>query len=335
MPIKLAAFFAPGNGMPANTAVLLTNLGTPDRLERESVRRFLREFLSDPLVVRLPRLLWYPILYGIILPIRSGRTLEAYGRVWSDDGSPILAISQRQRAALQKHLAEEAHVELAMRYGNPSYPSVLRLLRDAGVRRIVVLPLYPQYSVTTTATSYKHLMRTLQELEYSPELEFIGYYPDHPAYIAALADSVRKRQIEDPRHLLMSFHGLPQANVDRGDPYQQQCERTARLLAAELGLADSDWSISYQSRFGKQTWIQPYTSDALRDLVGRGIRRLDVICPGFSADCLETLDEIEVEYRDEFIELGGEDFRYIPALNTDAAHIEMMAQLVQPHLEAT
>ena len=319
--------------MTANTAVLLTNLGTPDRLEREAVRRFLREFLSDPLVVRLPRAFWYPILYGIILPLRSGRTLQAYSRVWGEDGSPLLAISQRQRAALQKQLFEEAHVELAMRYGNPSYASVLRLLRDAGIRRIVVLPLYPQYSVTTTATSYKHLKQTLRELDYAPELEFIGYYPDHPAYIAALAASVRKHQVEDPRHLLMSFHGLPQANVDRGDPYQQQCERTARLLAAELGMADNDWSISYQSRFGKQTWIQPYTSDALRELVGRGIRRLDVICPGFSADCLETLDEIEVEYRDEFIELGGEDFRYIPALNDDPAHIEMMAQLVRPHLE--
>ena len=319
--------------MPANTAVLLTNLGTPDRLERESVRRFLREFLSDPLVVRLPRALWLPILYGIILPFRSGRTLEAYRRVWGDDGSPLLAIAQRQRAALQKHLLEQAHVELAMRYGNPSYPSVLRLLRDAGIRRIVVLPLYPQYSVTTTATSYKHLKRTLLELDYAPELEFIGYYPDHSAYIDALAASVREHQIEDPRHLLMSFHGLPQANVDRGDPYQQQCERTARLLAAELGLADSDWTISYQSRFGKQTWIQPYTSDALRDLVGRGILRLDVICPGFSADCLETLDEIEVEYRHEFMQLGGEEFRYIPALNDNPAHIEMMAQLVSAHLE--
>ncbi len=319
--------------MPANTAVLLTNLGTPDRLERESVRRFLREFLSDPLVVRLPRALWYPILYGIILPFRSRRTLEAYRRVWGDDGSPLLAISQRQRSALQKRLHEQAHVELAMRYGNPSYPSVLRLLRDAGIKRIVVLPLYPQYSVTTTATSYKHLMQTLQALDYRPELEFIGYYPDHPAYIEALAASVRARRIEDPRHLLMSFHGLPQANVDRGDPYQQQCERSARLLAAELGLADDDWTVSYQSRFGKQTWIQPYTSDALRDLVGRGIRRLDIICPGFSADCLETLDEIEVEYREEFIELGGEAFRYIQALNDSPAHIEMMAQLVQPHLE--
>ena len=319
--------------MSARTAVLLTNLGTPDQLDRDAVKRFLREFLSDPLVVRLPRALWLPLLHGIILPLRSGRTLEAYRRVWSDAGSPLLAIASRQREALQSRLLERAHVELAMRYGNPSFPSVLRLLRDAGIERLVVLPLYPQYSVTTTATSYKHLIASLRELDYSPEIEFIGYYPDHPAYIEALAQSIREHQAGDPRHLLMSFHGLPQANVDRGDPYQQQCERSARLLAESLGLAQSDWSIGYQSRFGKQTWIQPYTSDVLHDLVARGVRRLDVICPGFSADCLETLDEIEVEYRNEFLELGGEAFRYIPALNDRAAHIEMMAQLVSPYLE--
>ncbi len=320
--------------MPARTTVLLTNLGTPDALDREAVKRFLREFLSDPLVVRLPRALWLPLLYGIILPIRSGKTLEAYRRVWSEDGSPLLAIARRQRDALQKKLLERAHVELAMRYGNPSFDSVLRLQKEAGVERLVVLPLYPQYSVTTTATSYKHLRQTLNALEYAPEIEFIGYYPDHPAYIAALAASVRDHwRQRGPRHLLMSFHGLPQANVDRGDPYQAQCRKTAALLAAALGLADHDWSIGYQSRFGRQVWIQPYTSDVLETLAGRGVRAVDVICPGFSADCLETLDEIEVEYRREFIAFGGEDFAYIRALNDRADHIEMMRQLIVPLLD--
>lgn len=318
--------------MPASTAVLLTNLGTPDRLDRAAVQRFLCEFLSDPLVVRLPRVLWLPLLYGIILPLRSGKTLAAYTRVWSEAGSPLLAFAERQRAALQQVLREQARVDLAMRYGNPSYASVLRLLRDAGVDRIVVLPLYPQYSVTTTATSYKHLKTTLQELDYAPELEFIGYYPDHPAYIAALAESVSEHWQRGQRHLLMSFHGLPQANVERGDPYQAQCEQTARLLAARLGLQDTDWSIGYQSRFGKQAWIQPYTADVLRALAQRGVTEVDVICPGFSADCLETLDEIEVEYRDEYLRLGGEAFDYIPALNDRPAHIEMMRQLVLPRL---
>ena len=319
--------------MSAKTAVLLTNLGTPDRLERPAVKRFLQEFLSDPLVVRLPRILWLPLLHGIILPFRSGRTLEAYARVWGDDGSPLLAIANRQREALQQRLLEQAHVELAMRYGNPSYESVLRLLQQAGVEKLVILPLYPQYSVTTTATSYKHLMATLRQLEWRPQIEFIGYYPEDRGYITALAESVRAHRQPGERHLLMSFHGLPQANIDRGDPYQAQCEASARALAAELGLGDEQWSIGYQSRFGKQTWIQPYTSDVLARLVKRGVSAVDVICPGFSADCLETLDEIEVEYRHEFLELGGEAFSYIPALNDNPAHIEMMAGLLQPYLD--
>jgi ferrochelatase len=319
--------------MSARTAVLLTNLGTPDTLARTSVKRFLREFLSDPLVVRLPSVFWLPLLHGVILPFRSGKTLQAYSRIWGEDGSPLLAYSNRQRDALQQKLLPQAQVELAMRYGNPSYPSVLRLLREAGIEKLVVLPLYPQYSVTTTATSYKHLVTTLGRMDWKPEIEFIGYYPDHPAYIDALTESVREHwQRQGQRHLLMSFHGLPQANVDRGDPYQSQCETTAKLLAAKLELAESDWSIGYQSRFGKQTWIQPYTSDVLHKLVDRGVKAVDVICPGFSADCLETLDEIEVEYRNEFVALGGEDFSYIHALNEREAHIGMMRQLVAPYL---
>ncbi len=319
--------------MPAKTAVLLTNLGTPDRLERVAVRRFLREFLSDPLVVRLPRLLWYPILYGIILPIRSGRTLEAYRRVWREEGSPIMAISRQQCAALQSRLGDTVRVELAMRYGNPSYADVLQSLQADGIEKLVVLPLYPQYSVTTTATSYKHLRRILNTMAYAPAIEFIGYYPEEPAYIDALAEAVREHWQQGQRHLLMSFHGLPQANVDRGDPYQDQCEKTARLLAAKLGLDASDWSIGYQSRFGKQTWIQPYTSDVLHELVARGVKAVDVICPGFSADCLETLDEIEVEYRKEFLDLGGEEFSYIAALNARDSHIDMMRALISPLLD--
>jgi ferrochelatase len=318
--------------MPAKTAVVLTNLGTPDTLELGSVKRFLKEFLSDPLVVRLPRLLWLPLLYGVIVPLRSPKTLQAYSRVWREDGSPLMAFAKKQREALQKKLLEHAHVELAMRYGNPSFVSVLRLLQNAGVEKLVMLPLYPQYSVTTTATSYKHLLNCLKQLKYAPKIEFIGYYPDHPAYISALAESIREHRAPRERHLLMSFHGLPQANVDRGDPYQRQCEQTASLLAKALGLDQTDWSIGYQSRFGKQTWIQPYTSDVLQSLVTRDIKSVDVVCPGFSADCLETLDEIKVEYRHEFLQLGGKDLDYIPALNERDAHIEMMRQLVEPYL---
>lgn len=331
-PIKLAAFLTRDAAMSATPAVLLTNLGTPDRLDLAAVKRFLREFLSDPLVVRLPRAFWLPLLHGIILPLRSPKTLAAYRRVWSEAGSPLLAIASRQQAALQRLLPGHVRVELAMRYGNPSFESVLKPLRDAGIDKLVVLPLYPQYSVTTTATSYKHLLASLAELDWHPALEFIGYYPDHPAYIDALAQSVEAHRQGARRHLLMSFHGLPQANVDRGDPYQQQCEKTARLLAARLDLDDADWSIGYQSRFGRQTWIQPYTSNVLHALVARGVTAVDVICPGFSADCLETLDEIEVEYRNEFLGLGGEEFAYIHALNDSEGHIETMRQLVEPCL---
>jgi len=318
--------------MPAKTAVILTNLGTPDALELTSVKRFLKEFLSDPLVVRLPRLLWLPLLHGVILPLRSHKTLQAYSRVWGEAGSPLLAYAKKQRIALQEKLFEQTHVELAMRYGNPSYISVLRLLRDAGVDKLVMLPLYPQYSETTTATSYKHLIDSLEQLDYSPAIEFIDDYPEHPAYIDALAESIREHWRQEQRHLLMSFHGLPQANIDSGDPYQRQCEQTARGLAAKLELEDGDWSLGYQSRFGKQAWIQPYTSDVLQRLVARGVKAVDVVCPGFSADCLETLDEIDVEYRREFLDHGGEQFSYIPALNDRDSHIEMMRRLVEPYL---
>ncbi len=196
----------------------------------------------------------------------------------------------------------------------------------------MLLPLYPQYSVTTTATSYKHLIDSLKQLDYAPAIEFIGYYPEHPAYVDALAESIREHWQQGQRHLLMSFHGLPQANVERGDPYQRQCQQSARLLAAKLGLGDDDWSIGYQSRFGKRAWIQPYTNDVLKRLVERGVNAVDVVCPGFSADCLETLDEINVEYRREFLDHGGEAFSYIPALNDRDSHIEMMRQLVEPFL---
>ena len=322
--------------MSVRTAVLLTNLGTPDRLEVPSVKRFLKEFLSDPMVVNLPRWFWLPLLNGIILPLRSPKTLEGYRRVWTDQGSPLLAISKRQREALQQALLEQAHVDLAMRYGNPSFLSVLRLLRDAAIQRIVVLPLYPQFSETTTATSEKHLRECLKNLDYAPEIQLIDNYAGEESYILALETSIRAHWKQyGQQHLLMSFHGLPQVNVDRGDPYQKQCEQTARLLAQKLGLDEGQWSVGYQSRFGKQTWIQPYTSDVLEDLISRNIKSVDIICPGFSADCLETLDEIEVEYREEFLELGGESFRYIPALNDQPLHIEMMKQLVLSKIQPT
>ena len=260
--------------MTIKTAVILTNLGTPSALDRPSVKRFLKQFLSDRRVVEIPRLPWWLILNGIILPIRSGKTLEAYQRIWLDEGSPLLVYSQKQQAALQTLLGEETRVELAMRYGEPSYHTVVGSLLNSGFNRLVVLPLYPQNSATTTATSFHHLAETVAARRDLPSIHFIDSYYDHPAYIDALANSVKRHWQENTQqnHLLMSFHGLPQINVDRGDPYYDQCLRTARLLAEQLELKDSDWSLSFQSRFGKQVWLKPYTADVLESLQIRGSR---------------------------------------------------------------
>ncbi len=323
--------------MPLKTAVLLSNLGTPDSLDRAAVKRFLKQFLSDRRVVEMPRLPWWLILNGIILPIRSGKTLQAYQRIWTDEGSPLMAYSLRQQSALQQKLGSAVPVALAMRYGNPSFKTVVDKLIQSGLERLIVLPLYPQNSATTTATTFYHLAHTLAATRRLPSIHFIDSYYQHPAYIEALADSVQAhwKNLAQQNHLLMSFHGLPQVNVDRGDPYYDQCQKTANLLADQLGLAASHWSLCFQSRFGKQAWLKPYTSEVLRNLTVNGSKAVDIICPGFSADCLETLDEIEIEYRDLFMQQGGEQFNYIAALNDDDMHIEMMRTLLGPYLPAS
>jgi len=322
--------------MSLKTAVLLSNLGTPDSPDRAAVKRFLKQFLSDRRVVEMPRLPWWLILNGIILPIRSGKTLQAYQRIWTDQGSPLMAYSLRQQSALQQKLGSAVPVALAMRYGNPSFKTVVDKLIQSGLERLIVLPLYPQNSATTTATTFYHLAHTLAATRRLPSIHFIDSYYQHPAYIEALAGSVQAHWQTSPQrnHLLMSFHGLPQVNVDRGDPYYDQCQKTANLLAGQLGLETSHWSLCFQSRFGKQAWLKPYTSEVLSELATNGTRAVDIICPGFSADCLETLDEIQIEYRDLFMQQGGEEFQYISALNDDDKHIEMMRTLLEPYLLA-
>ncbi|MCP4186684.1 MAG: ferrochelatase [Gammaproteobacteria bacterium] len=321
--------------MTQTTAVILTNLGTPEALDRPAVKRFLKQFLSDRRVVEIPRLPWWLILNGIILPIRSGKTLLAYQRIWTEQGSPLLVYTQKQQVALQALLGKAATVAMAMRYGKPNLKTVIESLLAEGVNRLIVLPLYPQNSATTTATSFHHLTDTLVQRRNLPSIHFIDNYHDHPAYIDALATSVNAnwQQTGRQNHLLMSFHGLPQVNVDRGDPYYDQCLKTANLLATRLNLDKSAWSLSFQSRIGKQVWLQPYTSDILETLVNKGVKAVDVICPGFAADCLETLDEIKIEYRQLFMQLGGKEFQYIAALNDDVGHIEMMQAIVGPYLD--
>ncbi len=245
-----------------------------------------------------------------------------------------MAYSLRQQSALQQKLGSAVPVALAMRYGKPSFKTVVDKLIQSGLERLIVLPLYPQNSATTTATTFYHLAHTLAATRHLPSIHFIDSYYQHPVYIEALANSVQAhwKNFAQQNHLLMSFHGLPQVNVDRGDPYYDQCQKTANLLADQLGLGESHWSLCFQSRFGKQAWLKPYTSEVLRDLAVNGSKAVDIICPGFSADCLETLDEIEIEYHDLFMQQGGEQFNYIAALNDDDMHIEMMRTLLGPYL---
>jgi ferrochelatase len=315
--------------------VLLTNLGTPDSPAPRDVRRYLKQFLWDPRVVELPRPLWWLVLNLVILNTRPRRSAKAYAKIWTDEGSPLLVISRKQHAALQQRLDGQSGVALGMCYGSPSIADGLAQLRDAGVQRVLVLPLYPQYSATSTAAIIDAVMVELRHWRAVPELRFINEYHAHPAYIAALADSVRSFQAEHgvPEKLLMSFHGIPQDYADKGDPYACQCETTAALLAEQLGLESTQWQLSFQSRLGPKDWLKPYTDHVLESLGKSGVKDVQVICPGFSADCLETLEEIAMENRAVFLGAGGTDYRYISCLNDGPAHIEFLAQLVEQHLQ--
>jgi len=323
--------------IPEHLGVLLVNLGTPDAPTTEDVRRYLAEFLNDTRVVETPRWLWWLILNGIILRTRPKRSAAAYASVWTDEGSPLMRVSVHQAEALQTRLDEQmdqpVKVALAMRYGNPSIAAGLDQLRKANAERVIVLPLYPQYSAATTASIFDAVTTELQNWRRLPELRFINRYQDHPAYIRALADSVRaawEREGKSER-LLMSFHGIPQDYADGGDPYPEECQTTAALLAKELELEDEQWGISFQSRLGRKEWIKPYTDKTLKVWGKEGVKSVHVICPGFAADCLETLEEIAVENRDYFLKAGGQSFHYIPALNESAGHVALMAELVQQH----
>jgi ferrochelatase len=322
---------------PEVLGVLLLNLGTPDAPSVAAVRRYLAEFLADPRVVELPRPLWWLILHGVILRSRPRRSARAYQSVWTEQGSPLLAIARRQAADLQERLEVQfpgpVRVELAMRYGNPSVATALDSLRGANARRLLVLPLYPQYSATTTASVFDAVTAVLSKWRWLPEVRFINHYHDRFRYISALADSVRDHWARqgEPDRLLFSFHGIPKEYFLNGDPYFCQCHKTARMTADALSLEPGRWQVSFQSRVGNKEWLKPYTDETLKGWGRDGIERVDVICPGFSADCLETLEEILVENRAYFLRSGGKSFGYIPALNDGAAHMGMLAELVRCH----
>jgi protoporphyrin/coproporphyrin ferrochelatase len=322
------------HGAAERSAVLLINLGTPQAPTAPAVRRYLGEFLSDPRVVELPRWIWLPILYGPILALRPRRTAAKYAAVWTADGSPLLVGSRRQASALGAQLALrglDIDVALAMRYGEPSIEAALAQLRERRVTRMLMLPLYPQYSATTTGSAVDGVNRVLGRLRDVPEIRWIKHFGDDSAYIDALAASVVEHWDQHGRGqcLVMSFHGLPRRNLDLGDPYHCECQKTARLLAQELGLDLAAFRVSFQSRFGRARWLEPSTVDTLRSLARGGVRRIDVICPGFASDCLETLEEIAIEGQAQFLAAGGEQLRYVPCLNDSGRFIRALADLVE------
>ncbi|MCW8327584.1 ferrochelatase [Photobacterium sp. SDRW27] len=311
--------------------VLLVNLGTPDEASPAAVKRFLSEFLHDKRVVDMTRWLWCPILHGIILPIRSPKVAKLYQSVWMEDGSPLMVYSRRQQQQLAETL--KLPVELGMTYGNPSIFSGLDRLKQQGCNKVLVLPLYPQYSRTTTAAVFDKVAKVLKKQADIPELRFINQYFDHPEYIGALAESVTDfwETHGKPDYLLCSYHGIPKRYADNGDPYPQHCNGTTALLAEKLDMPREQMSMSYQSIFGREEWLKPYTEQTIAELAKKGVKRLDVMCPAFSVDCLETLEEIAEQCKETFIEAGGQEFNLIPCLNDNPTHIKMMAELVSQH----
>jgi ferrochelatase len=313
--------------------VLLVNLGTPEVPEKGCVGRFLAEFLSDPRVVDLPRWFWIPLLRLVIIPLRRSRTTAAYRKIWLDDGSPLLVYSAALSAGLQRLLEGRAQVRLAMRYGTPDIRSKLVSLRDKGVKKLIVLPLYPQYSVTTTESVFDAVTTTLTELGWQPEVHMVRQYYENPGWVHSIASSVRNFQSQHGKaeKLLFSMHGIPKRLVDAGDPYEHQCLQSFSAVAEVLQQKE-ECQIAFQSRVGREPWLQPYTDEVIKKLAESGTRHLQVISPGFSVDCLETLEEIAIRYRDLFIAAGGEKFEYIPALNESEAHAGVLASVCEKYL---
>ncbi|MEA1890370.1 MAG: ferrochelatase [Pseudomonadota bacterium] len=319
----------------ARIGVMLVNLGTPDDTSVSAVRRYLDQFLSDPRVVEFPRFLWWLVMHLFILRFRPRKVAQAYKTVWRPDGSPLLVYSQAQsdalQAALDGHFPERYTVSLAMRYGKPAIHEVMEKFRRQHCRYLLVIPMFPQYSATTTASVFDEVAGILKSWRMLPQLRMPMHYHDRSSYIEALAMSVEASWQKNGRgqQLLMSFHGLPQRYHRAGDPYYCECMKTARLLADRLGLEGPDWQVVFQSRFGREPWLQPYLDKTLSKLPASGVKSVDVICPGFAADCLETLEEVAEQNRDFFFKAGGERFQYIPALNDQAGHINMLVEMVE------
>jgi ferrochelatase len=319
--------------------VLIVNLGTPDSPSYFAVQRFLREFLSDRRVINTSRLIWLPLLYGVVLPFRPIRTVRNYRRVWMKGGSPLAVYSKRLTAKigqrLQARFGDRIRVDLGMTYGNPSLASSMQTLFAQNVNRLLVLSLYPQYCSSTTGSVFDRASRALRRGKWPPETRFVNGYYDDAGYIELLSASIRKHwaEVGEQTHLIFSYHGIPAVYVAEGDPYQAQAQATTALVVAKLGLEQSEWSHCYQSRFGSVVWLQPYTEETLKSLVARGVRKVTVVSPSFAVDCLETLEEVAIEYRDKFREMGGERLTLVPALNDDDGHAQVLAAIVENQLQ--
>jgi ferrochelatase len=324
--------------MAGSPGILLVNLGTPDAPTASAVRRYLREFLSDPRVVQIPRLVWLPILYLLVLPVRPAKSARKYAAIWRPDGSPLRIYHERQAQLLRGYLGQKLGKQLpvvaAMRYGNPSIAAGLAELKERGCDRILVIPMYPQYARSTTASTEDGLAKALKRWRPAPAVKVLQDFHDHPAYAKAIAKNVTEYWMKAgrPDRLVMSFHGIPKAVVAAGDPYEKQCRESARLIATELGWNDERTRVTFQSRFGAAEWLQPYTDATLRTLGAEGVGRVDVICPGFAADCLETLEEIGIENRAVFLEAGGKEFHYIPTTNDTPAWMTLLSILAMENL---
>ncbi len=339
MPFTPEPAFSHGTPPAATsqTAILLCNLGTPDEPTAPALRRYLAEFLSDPRVVEIPKPVWWLILHGIILRVRPKKSAAKYASIWTKEGSPLKVWTAKQALMLQGYLAVRGHsvtVRYAMRYGNPSIASQLDQLKADGVTRVLILPAYPQYSAATTASVFDAVYTWAARIRRVPEFRFINNYHDAPGYISALASRVREhwRKNGQSGQLVMSFHGVPERTLHMGDPYHCECHKTARLLATQLGLRKDQYVVTFQSRFGKAKWLEPYTEPTLVRMAQEGVKRVDVICPGFTGDCLETLEEISMEARQAFLEAGGETFEYIPCLNDSPEWIAALADFSAEHL---
>jgi len=324
-------------GASPRQGILLCNLGTPDAPRPTELRRYLKEFLSDPRVVEFPRLLWWMILNLIILRIRPRRSAKLYQSVWTNAGSPLMMYSQGQVKAVKQRLAEkhgDIPVVLGMRYGNPSMDSAIKELTDQNVRDIIVLPLYPQYAGATTGSTFDAIAKTFTQLRWVPELQFINGYHKSDAYIEALCSTIKyhTEQHGQPDKLIFSYHGTPERYLKNGDPYHCFCHQTTRLVCEKMGLDKERVMTTFQSRFGREPWLQPYTDKTLKQLPEDGVKHVAVICPGFSSDCLETIEEINMEARESFLESGGEHFHYIPCLNDDPVHIDALVSILEKRL---